>query len=165
MVQRGNNPLPCFLDDEDRQRYLQCLRQAPLRFGCKLHAYVLMSNLVHLLLPPVEAGAVSRVMYTLVRNYVGSFNGRHSRTGTQWEGRYEACLVDSERYFLACSRYIELNPVRTWMVAQPNEYPWSRKRGQVHLFDPKVNLAPFQKARCSKRACRDHLSGGNPSKA
>ena len=125
VVQRGNNRLPCFLDDEDRQRYLQCLRQALLRFGCKLHAYVLMSNHVHLLLTPVEAGAVSRMMHTFARNYVGSFNGRHGRTGTLWEGRYKACLVDSERYFLACSRYIELNPVRAWMVAQPNEYPWS----------------------------------------
>ncbi|MHB1274210.1 MAG: transposase [Rhodanobacter sp.] len=125
VVQRGNNRLPCFLDDEDRQRYLQCLRQALLRFGCKLHAYVLMSNHVHLLLTPVEAGAVSRMMHTFARNYVGSFNGRHGRTGTLWEGRYKACLVDSGRYFLACSRYIELNPVRAWMVAQPNEYPWS----------------------------------------
>jgi len=125
VVQRGNNRLPCFLDDEDRQRYLQCLRQALLRFGCKLHAYVLMSNHVHLLLTPLEAGAVSRMMHTFARNYVGSFNGRHGRTGTLWEGRYKACLVDSGRYFLACSRYIELNPVRAWMVAQPSEYPWS----------------------------------------
>ncbi len=64
VVQRGNNRLSCFLDDEDRQRYLQCLRQTLLRFGCKLHAYVLMSNHVHLLLTPVEAGAVSRMMHT-----------------------------------------------------------------------------------------------------
>ena len=112
VVQRGNNRLPCFLDDEDRQRYLQCLRQALLRFGCRLHAYVLMSNHVHLLLTPDEAGGVSRLMHTFARNYVGSFNGRHGRTGTLWEGRYKACLVDSGRYFLACSRYIELNPVR-----------------------------------------------------
>lgn len=125
VVQRGNNRLPCFLDDEDRQRYLQCLRQALVRFGCRLHAYVLMSNHVHLLVTPNEAGALSRLMHTFARNYVGSFNGRHGRTGTLWEGRYKACLVDSQRYFLACSRYIELNPVRAWMVAQPGDYPWS----------------------------------------
>lgn len=125
VVQRGNNRLPCFLDDEDRQRYLQCLRQALLRFGCRLHAYVLMNNHVHLLLTPDEAGGVSRLMHTFARNYVGSFNGRHGRTGTLWEGRYKACLVGSGRYFLACSRYIELNPVRAWMVARPTEYPWS----------------------------------------
>ncbi len=125
VVQRGNNRLPCFLDDEDRQRYLQCLRQALLRFGCRLHAYVLMSNHVHLLLTPDETGGVSRLMHTFARNYVGSFNGRHGRTGTLWEGRFKACLVDSGRYFLTCSRYIELNPVRAWMVAQPGEYAWS----------------------------------------
>jgi putative transposase len=131
VVQRGNNRLPCFLDDEDRQRYLQCLRQALSRFGCRLHAYVLMSNHAHLLLTPDEAGGVSRLMHTFARNYVGSFNGRHGRTGTLWEGRFKSCLVDSERYFLTCSRYIELNPVRAWMVAQPNEYAWSSYRAQA----------------------------------
>lgn len=92
IVQRGNNRLPCFLDDADRQRYLQCLRQALVRFRCRLHAYVLMSNHVHLLLTPTEQGAVSRMMHTFSRNYVGLFNGRHGRTGTLWEGRYKACL-------------------------------------------------------------------------
>jgi putative transposase len=125
VVQRGNNRLPCFLDDLDRQRYLQCLWQALGRFGCRLHAYVLMSNHVHLLLTPGEAGALSRLMHTFARNYAGLFNGRHGRTGTLWEGRYKACLVDSGSYFLACSRYIELNPVRAWMVARPGDYPWS----------------------------------------
>ena len=125
VVQRGNNRLHCFLDDEDRQRYLQCLRQALLRCGCKLHAYVLMCNHVHLLLTPDEAGGVSRLMHTFARNYVGSFNGRHGRTGTLWEGRFKSRLADSGRSFLACSRYIELNPVRAWMVAQPNECTWS----------------------------------------
>ena len=125
VVQRGNNRLPCFLDDDDRQRYLQCLREALLRFDCHLHAYVLMSNHVHLLLTPPVAGAVSRMIHTFSRNYVGLFNGRHGRTGTLWEGRYKACLVDSDSYFLACSRYIEMNPVRAWMVANPGEYGWS----------------------------------------
>jgi len=125
VVQRGNNRLPCFLDDADRQRYLRCLHQALVRFRCRLHAYVLMSNHVHLLLTPTEKGAVSRLMHTFSRNYVGLFNGRHGRTGTLWEGRYKACLVDSGRYFLACSRYIELNPVRAWMAGHPSEYPWS----------------------------------------
>lgn len=125
VVQRGNNRLPCFLDDDDRQRYLQCLRTGLQRFRCQLHAYVLMTNHVHLLITPSEAGALSQLMHTFGRNYASSFNGRHGRTGTLWEGRYKACLVDSDRYFLACSRYIELNPVRAWMVAQPLDYPWS----------------------------------------
>jgi putative transposase len=131
IVQRGNNRLPCFLDDDDRQLYLQCLLSALQRFGCRLHAYVLMSNHVHLLITPDEAGALSRLMHTFSRNYAGRFNHRHGRTGTLWEGRYKACVVGSSRYFLACSRYIELNPVRAWMVARPDDYAWSSWRGQV----------------------------------
>jgi putative transposase len=137
VVQRGNNRLPCFLDDEDRQNYLQCLLAALRRFGCRLHAYVLMDNHVHLLVTPGEAGALSRLMHTFARNYVGRFNDRHGRTGTLWEGRYKACLVDSGRYFLACSRYIELNPVRAWMVPHPADHPWSSWHGQVgERIDP-----------------------------
>lgn len=109
VVQRGNNRLPCFLDDLDRQRYLQCLRQALGRFGCRLHAYVLMNNHVHLLLTPGEMGALWCLMHAFSRNYAGLFNGRYGRTDTLWEGRYKVCLVDSGSYFLVCSRYIELN--------------------------------------------------------
>jgi putative transposase len=131
IVQRGNNRLPCFLDDDDRQRYLQYLLEALPRFGCRLHAYVLMDNHVHLLMTPGEAGAVSRLMHAFARNYAGMFNQRHGRTGSLWEGRYKACLVDSEGYFLACSRYIELNPVRAWMVADPVDYSWSSHRANA----------------------------------
>ena len=123
--------MPCFLDDEDRHRYLQCLREALPRYGCALHAYVLMSNHVHLLLTPREAGAVSRLMQTFARNYAGLFNGRHGRTGTLWEGRYKSCLVDSEQYVLTCYRYIELNPVRAWMVDNPAAHPWSSYRANA----------------------------------
>lgn len=125
VLQRGNNRLPCFLDDDDRQRYLQCLRRGLSRFDCRLHAYVLMSNHVHLLLTPSSTGAISRLMHAFARNYAGLFNCRHGRTGTLWEGRFKSCLVDSGSYFLACSRYIELNPVRAWMVAQPGDHAWS----------------------------------------
>ena len=125
VVQRGNNRMPCFLDDEDRLAYLELLRQACLHHGCALHAYVLMDNHVHLLLTPSAQGAVSRMMQMLGRSYVGQFNGRHRRTGTLWEGRYKACLVESEAYLLACQRYIELNPVRAWIVSEPGAYRWS----------------------------------------
>lgn len=143
VVQRGNNRLPCFLDDEDRQHYLQCLLEARLRFGCRLHAYVLMDNHVHLLMTPDEAGAVSRLMHTFARNYTRRFNQRHGRTGTLWEGRYKACLVATDRYFLACSRYIELNPVRAWIAAGPIDYPWSSHRANVGLaYDPLLSAHP-----------------------
>jgi putative transposase len=102
-----------------------------------------MSNHVHMLLTPDEAGAVSRLMHTFARNYAGLFNGRHGRTGTLWEGRYKACLVDSGHYFLACSRYIELNPVRAWMVAQPDDHAWSSYGANaVGRFNPLVTPHP-----------------------
>lgn len=125
IVQRGNNRLPCFLDSDDRQRYLQLLRKALLATGCQLHAYVLMDNHVHLLATPTAAGAVARMMQAVGRNYVALFNTRHGRTGTLWEGRYKACLVDTGSYVLACYRYIELNPVRARMVEAPERFPWS----------------------------------------
>lgn len=125
LVQRGNNRQACFCSDSDRVLYLGILREELTRHGCDLHAYVLMSNHVHLLLTPGAAGQVGRMMQSLGRRYVRHFNDRHRRTGTLWEGRYHACLVDSDEYFLSCSRYIELNPVRAGMVTRPADYPWS----------------------------------------
>lgn len=125
IVQRGNNRMPCFLDDEDRRRYLHGLYECLRRFECKLHAYVLMTNHVHLLMTPAAAGAVSRLMQTFGRNYAHLFNARHGRSGTLWEGRFRSCVVDSDVYALRCYRYIELNPVRAWMVEHAAEHPWS----------------------------------------
>ncbi|MEA9744454.1 transposase, partial [Xanthomonas campestris pv. raphani] len=105
IVQRGNNRLPCFLDDGDRLRYLHLLHEALHATGCQLHAYVLMDNHVHLLVTPPTAGRVGQLMKRIGRNYVALFNGRHGRTGTLWEGRYKACLVDSADYVLRCYRY------------------------------------------------------------
>ncbi len=125
VVQRGNDRLPCFYDDDDRRRYLAALRHVARRYSCLIHAYVLMTNHVHLLATPATTGAISRMMQTLGRLYVADFNARHRRTGTLWEGRYRSCLVGGARYVLACHRYIELNPVRAAMVAQPVDFPWS----------------------------------------
>jgi len=130
VVQRGNNRLPCFLDDDDRRRYLHLLGEALLDTGCALHAYVLMDNHVHLLLTPPEAGAISHLMQKLGRGHVGQFNARHRRTGTLWEGRYKSCLVDNEDYVLRCYRYIDLNPIRARMIDNPAAYAWSS--GSAH---------------------------------
>jgi len=131
IVQRGNNRLPCFHDDTDRRRYLRHLREASLRHACAVHAYVLMTNHVHLLVTPSEAGAISRMMQMLNRNYAGYFNFRHERCGTLWEGRFKSCLVDSDEYLLRCHRYIELNPVRAGMVSEPEAFAWSSYRGNA----------------------------------
>lgn len=135
VVQRGNNRDPCFFQTADYRGYLTLLREAAQRHGCAAHAYVLMTNHAHLLVTPAQAGAVSRMMQTLGRNYVGGINARYRRTGTLWEGRYKSCLVDSDGYLLICYRYIEMNPVRAGMVAAPTSYPWSShaaNAGGVH---------------------------------
>ena len=137
IVQRGNNRLPCFLDDEDRQRYLQCLLDALVRFDCQLHAYVLMDNHLHLLLTPQQDGALSRLMQSLGRIYVRRFNQRHGRTGTLGEGRYRSTVIDSERYLLACMVYIDLNPVRAGMVPASELYPWSSHCHYIGLRNDK----------------------------
>ena len=147
IVQRGNNRLPCFLDDADRARYRQLLREALFATGCQLHAYVLMDNHVHLLATPPEAGDIARMMQKLGRQYVGQFNARHRRTGTLWEGRYKACLVDSADYLLRCVRYIDLNPVRARMTDDPVAFAWSGCAALCGLReDPLMTLHPTQRA-------------------
>ena len=128
VIQRGNNRESCFFDAEDYRCYLDALGHASKQCGCAVHAYILMTNHVHLLVTQERRDGVSAMMQSLGRRYVRYINDRHRRTGTLWEGRYKAALVDSERYLLACYRYIELNPVRAGMVELPGRYPWSSYR-------------------------------------
>jgi putative transposase len=124
-IVRGNNRSPIFYAGEDYQLYLKKLKQACENHECDLHAYVLMTNHVHLLITPHKKEGISKVIQMLGRYYVQYFNYTYHRTGTLWEGRYKATLIDSESYALSCYRYIELNPVRAGMVKSPEEYPWS----------------------------------------
>jgi putative transposase len=123
--QRGNNGAACFFGDADRRFYLRCLAEAAAHRGCEIHAYVLMTNHVHLLLTPGAPGAVGAMMQDVGRRYVRIINTLHCRTGTLWEGRYRSSLVDAEDYFLTCHRYIELNPVRAGLASNPASYRWS----------------------------------------
>ena len=125
VVQRGNNRQPVFFDDAGRRAYLAWLGEAAGRYGCAVHAYVLMTNHVHLLMTPARAGAVGRTLQYVGRRYVPYVNRMTGRTGTLWEGRYRANLIEAERYLLLCHRYIELNPVRAGLAAAPVDYVWS----------------------------------------
>ncbi len=125
VVQRGNNRGVCFFGTEDYHCYLDCLSDAMRKFGGTLHAYALMTNHVHLLMTPHETGAISRLMQHVGRCYVRRTNDRRGRTGSLWEGRFRSSLIDTERYFLSCQRYIELNPVRAGIVREPCDYRWS----------------------------------------
>lgn len=128
VIQRGNNRDACFFAEQDYQFYLECLADACRRFRVAVHAYVLMTNHVHLLMTPEDAEGISRVMQSVGRRYVQYINFEYRRSGTLWEGRHKASLVDAETYLLTCMRYIELNPVRASMVRHPAEYPWSSYR-------------------------------------
>lgn len=125
IIQRGHNREPCFYAEDDYQRYLQELKTAINTNGAVLHAYVLMTNHVHLLVTPTSEHSISHFMQDLGRKYVKYINATYRRTGTLWEGRYKASLIDSEAYLLTCMRYIELNPVRAQMVEHPGDYHWS----------------------------------------
>lgn len=125
IIQRGNNRQPTFFADEDYHYYLSCLKDALQYADCALHAYVLMTNHVHLLLSPSDQTGIAKALQHVGRRYVRYINHSYRRTGTLWEGRYKSTLVDSERYLLTCYRYIELNPVWANMVNHPGDYPWS----------------------------------------
>ncbi len=125
IIQRGNNRSVCFFAEEDYRFYLHHLAELSLRFGCAVHAYVLMTNHAHLLLTPARADSAALLMKHLGQRYVQYINRTYQRSGTLWEGRFRSCLTQSEAYVLACYRYLELNPVRAGMVTQPQDYRWS----------------------------------------
>jgi len=131
VIVRGNNREAIFYENEDYTYYLNKLKDGCKKHDCELHAYVLMTNHVHLLLTPQVENGISKVIQMIGRYYVQYFNYKYRRTGTLWEGRYKASLIDSERYLLICYRYIELNPVRANMVVHPSDYPWSSYRSNA----------------------------------
>jgi putative transposase len=125
VIQRGNNRQAIFFAPEDYLAYRFWLAEAAKKYGCAVHAYVLMTNHVHLLVTPGSAESLPRMMQSLGRRYVRYVNRLYRRTGTLWEGRYRAAPIDSDEHFISCCRYIELNPVRARMVAHPGDYRWS----------------------------------------
>jgi putative transposase len=141
ITQRGNNRQPCFLAPDDYRFYLTCLGEALGKYGAQLHAYVLMTNHVHLLMTPSDATGAGRVMQSVGRRYVQRFNHHYGRSGTLWEGRYHSSLVQNQHYLLSCYGYIELNPVRAGMVEKPEAYLWSSYGGNA-LGSPDPLLTP-----------------------
>ena len=131
IIQRGNNRQACFFADENYRFYLDWLARHADKTGCRVHAYVLMTNHVHLLISTERAEAPGALMKGLGQRYVQYVNRTYHRSGTLWEGRFRSCLTQEEDYLLACQRYIELNPVRAGMVEHPAEYRWSSYRANA----------------------------------
>jgi putative transposase len=125
VIQRGNNRQICFVSDDDMAAYAHWLYAYSLKYEVAVHAWVFMTNHVHLLATPRTSMGVSAMMQSLGRRYVRYFNDTYDRTGTLWEGRYRSSPVEADTYLLVCQRYIELNPVRAGMVDDPGSYRWS----------------------------------------
>ncbi len=138
IIQRGNNRQPCFAAARDFSAYARWLHEFSCEFGVAVHAWVFMTNHVHLLATPRNENGISRMMQCVGRQYVRHFNRSYGRTGTLWEGRFKSSLVDEEGYFLVCQRYIELNPVRAGMVGDPAGYRWSSYHAHALGSMPKL---------------------------
>jgi putative transposase len=130
-IQRGNNRQAIFFDTADYVYYLDKLKEASTKYDCQIHDYVLMTNHVHLLVTPGHQESLSRMFQYVGRFYVPYVNKTYNRSGTLWEGRFKACLVEEESYLINCYRYIELNPVRAGIINKPQDYLWSSYRANA----------------------------------
>ena len=135
IITRGVDRQAAFFHEQDYRLYLKALQEAATTNDCLIHAYVLMTNHVHLLVTPGSERSLPLLMQAMGRNYVQRLNVRYARSGPLWEGRYKASLVQDSNYFLACQRYIELNPVRAHMVVAPADYPYSSYAHNACGFD------------------------------
>ncbi len=169
VIQRGNNRGALFSQISDYNVYLDCLKEAALSHGCAIHAYVLMTNHVHFLVTPTHEDSLPKTFQSLGRRYVQYFNKTYERTGTLWEGRYRATLIESEAYLLTCCRYIELNPVRAEMVRRPRDYRWSSYQNHAegktnplltpHNIYQRLGGTATARQQAYRALFRHHLSG------
>jgi putative transposase len=143
VIQRGNNRVATFVTPRDLEIFRLMLLEASRNARCAIHAYVLMTNHFHVLMTPEDECGPARMMQILGRRYVRYFNDRRSRTGTLWDGRYRSARIDSANYFFACSRYIELNPVRAGLVDEPSDFHWSSFNCNA-LGDPDDLITPHR---------------------
>lgn len=144
VIQRGHDRAVCFRDVRDYVTYLRYLEELVCKCECAVHAYVLMTNHVHLLLTPEKEDSTSQLMKHLGQRYAQYFNRTHERTGTLWEGRFRSSIVEGQDYLFRCYRYIEMNPVRAGMAKHPRDYPWSSYRENAEGERSAAFLAPHQ---------------------
>lgn len=138
VIQRGNNRQACFTSDNDIALYANWLSLGAQKYDVQVHAWVFMTNHVHLLLTPQTATGISQLMHYLGLQYVRSFNYIYARSGGLFEGRFRSSIIQDTEYLITCLRYIELNPVRAGMVKDPGDYHWSSYR--CHAFGLDVNM-------------------------
>jgi len=174
IIQRGNNRQPCFFADADYLLYLDWLEEYAKSSRCSVHAYVLMTNHVHLLLTPKNTDSAGKLMKRLGQRYVQYINRVYKRSGTLWEGRFRSCIIHQEDYLFLCQRYIEMNPVRAGMVQHPGEHRWSSYgvNGQgetsglidAHFLYKKLGLTGAERQQSYRELFRYELNPGEIDK-
>jgi putative transposase len=163
VVVRGNNEQPVFHDEEDYRQFLLWLREAAQQCQVAIHAYALLPGRFHLLTTPADEPGLGRMMQTVGRHYVPWFNARHGRSGSLWEGRFRATVMDAADYFCACTHWIEYQPVLAGLAPDMAVYPWSSHahhlglRKQVWLKDHSVYWSlgntPFDREAAFQQLC------------
>ena len=138
VIQRGNNRQAIFSRPADYEYFRALLTENAQKFNVAIHAYVLMTNHVHLLATPADLDGLPLLMQAVGRRYVRYFNDKEGRSGTLWEGRYRSTLIDTDRYLLACMAYMDLNPVRAGLATRPDDYFWSSHRHYVGQFEDRL---------------------------
>ena len=155
VTQRGHNHDRTFLDERDFAIYRECLLEASRRYACAIHAYALMSNHIHLLMTPADAGGAADLMRSMGSRFVQYWHRRHRRSGALWGGRFASAIVGDDVYLLRCTRYIDMNPVKAKLVEHPAEYAWSSYRA-LALGEPDDLLSPHPTYQASaRRSARD----------
>ena len=166
VMQRGHDRQNCFLETEDFRQYLKLLKQFSNAYSVQIHAWVLMTNHVHMLVTPHQENGLSQMMQAIAYRYAQYFNKKYKRTGGLWERRFRNCVIDSDEYLLYCYIYIELNPVRAGMVTLPEEYRWTSYHenagdmGEIIVTPHELYLHLGQGHMSRKETYRDLLMAG-----
>ncbi|MFH1217963.1 MAG: transposase [Pseudomonadota bacterium] len=145
IIQRGHNRQVIFAAEEDYLYYLENLREWKTRLQCKVYAFCLMTNHVHLVIDPGDnTENLGMLMKRIAGRQTRYINKMEKRTGSLWEGRYKSSPINANEYLLACCRYVELNPVRAGMVQEPTQYRWSSCPAKTGIQElPWLDLDPF----------------------
>lgn len=125
VISRGNANQDLFRDQDDSKKYLALLKDAIALFPLHVYNYALVKNTVHLLVEPKQEGALSKAMESVTREYAKYFNQKYNSIGHVFAGRFKSFAVQPDQFFLACSRYIDLNPVKHELVKEAKDYNFS----------------------------------------
>jgi REP element-mobilizing transposase RayT len=129
---RGNHGEDIFFEDTDRKKFLSLLGECIIRFNCRVHAFCLMTNHVHLAIQVGET-PLSKIIQNISFRYTQTMNKKRNKIGHLFQGRYKAILVDADNYLLQLVQYIHLNPVRAKIVKDPEKYLWSSHKAYLKL--------------------------------